>query len=316
MNENSLETEANHSSSDDDVRNKTRSEEDRITKKVRFNEGTGGVDTDMLIESQSNPVISWKDKLLGGKPALSDVEEQTSDDEEFEFLEGDIHRFVVNSVPAIDFSERIQQILYKEMELTVVLKLLGRNIGYGALSNRISTLWNPSKPFNLMDIENGYYLAKFYSAEDYSKVLSQGPWMIYGQYLTVQPWTKEFNPSQPYPSTVLAWIRLLGLPGFLYKKKILEEIGGTIGKVVRLDFNTDSRIRGQFARMAVYINLDKPLTGQVLVNGIKQRVEYEALPTICFNCGKYGHTKEICPSAQTKIAPENVQAKENPTEVR
>ncbi|KAH1046332.1 hypothetical protein J1N35_037116 [Gossypium stocksii] len=51
-----------------------------------------------------------------------------------------------------------------------------------------------------MDIENGYYLAKFQSIDDYTKVLSQGPCLIYG------PWTKGFSPSEPYPSMVLVWI--------------------------------------------------------------------------------------------------------------
>ncbi|KAH1039446.1 hypothetical protein J1N35_041189, partial [Gossypium stocksii] len=51
----------------------------------------------------------------------------------------------------------------------VVLKLLGRNIGYEALHSRISSLWNPSMPFYLMDIENGYCLAKFQSTDDYAK---------------------------------------------------------------------------------------------------------------------------------------------------
>lgn len=26
-------------------------------------------------------------------------------------------------------------------------------------------------------------------------------------------------------------------------------------------------------------------------------MEYEALPTVCFSCGKYGHVKELCPTA-------------------
>ncbi|KAA3453419.1 reverse transcriptase [Gossypium australe] len=294
-------------------------ENDRNTKKVHFKEGTAEADTNMSVEPAPSPKISWKDKLLGTNPNTSRGEELNpcggTNEDDIEFLEGDIQRSVVNGIPAIDFSERIQQILFKEMELTVVVKLLGRNIGYGALSNRINGLWSPSKPFHLMDIENGYYLAKFHSIDDYSKVLTQGPWMVYGQYLTVQPWTKEFTPLQPYPSVVLAWIRLPGLPGFLYKKKILEEIGKTIGKVVRLDLNTDSRTRGRFARMAVYINLDKPLTGQVLVNGMKQKVEYEALPTICFSCGKYGHTKELCQLAQTALSPGKAQSTVISTEI-
>ncbi|PPR93435.1 hypothetical protein GOBAR_AA27226 [Gossypium barbadense] len=183
--------------------------------------------------------------------------------------------------------------------VTVVLKLFGRNIRYSALNNRISSVWYPSKPFHLMDIENGYFLAKFQSIDDFVKVLPQGPWMISGQYLTVQRWIKEFNPLQPYSSMVLAWIRLPGLPGLYWWNRQPSEI---IGKVVWLDFNIDSRTRGRFARIAVYINLDKPLIAQVLVNGMNQRVEYEALPTIYFTCEKYGHTKELCALLQSDLA--------------
>ncbi|MFQ6666673.1 hypothetical protein Gotur_032949 [Gossypium turneri] len=46
--------------------------------------------------------------------------------------------------------------------------------------------------------------------------------------------------------------------------------------------------------MAVFLNLDKPLVSQVMVDEAVQRVEYEALSTICFSCGRYGHMKEMC----------------------
>ncbi|MBA0583466.1 hypothetical protein Gorai_014321 [Gossypium raimondii] len=85
--------------------------------------------------------------------------------------------------------------------------------------------------------------------------------LLEGDYLTVQSWTKDFSPLQPYSSMVMAWIRLPGLPGFIYKRRILKAIGG-----------------------------------MVLVNGEIQYVEYEALLTICFFCGKYGQVKYICPS--------------------
>ncbi|KAH1091519.1 hypothetical protein J1N35_018776 [Gossypium stocksii] len=91
---------------------------------------------------------------------------------------------------------------------------------------------------------------------DYDRVLTQGPYVIYGQYLTVQPWTKYFSPLQP----------LSGLPGFTYKRMILEAIGGMVGKVAKLDFKMDSKARGRFARMAVFINLYRPLVSQVSVN--------------------------------------------------
>ncbi|KAH1038647.1 hypothetical protein J1N35_040390 [Gossypium stocksii] len=145
------------------------------------------------------------------------------------------------------------------MEMAVVLKILGRNISYGVLFNRISSLWKLIQPFQLMDIKNEYFLAKFQNNKDYDKVLTQGPWIIFGQYLTIQPWTKDFSPLQPYPSVVMVWIMLLRLLGFMYKKKILEAIGSMIGKVVKFDFKTDNKTRGSLPRMTLLINLDKPL---------------------------------------------------------
>lgn len=70
----------------------------------------------------------------------------------------------------------------------------------------------------------------------------------------VQPWTPEFNPLQPFPRNVMVWIRLPGLSGFFYKRKILEEIGGLIRKVAKLDFQTDRGSRGKLSRMVVFID--------------------------------------------------------------
>ncbi|XP_040934424.1 uncharacterized protein [Gossypium hirsutum] len=152
-----------------------------------------------------------------------------------------------------------------------------------------------------MDIENGYFLVNFQNKLDCERALSECPWTIFGQYLTIQPWTMAFDLFQAYPNVVMAWIRLIGLLGYLYKHKILTEIGGMVGKVVKLDMNTYSKVRGRFARMAVYINLERPLVSQILINGRSQRVEYESLPTICFHCGRYGHVKDNCPFRSTEI---------------
>ncbi|KAI9085322.1 hypothetical protein K1719_032699 [Acacia pycnantha] len=57
---------------------------------------------------------------------------------------------------------------------------------------------------------------------------------------------------------------------------------------------TESRGRGRYARIAVIIDLLKPLVPWILVDGKTYGVEYERLPHICFGCGKYGHTKEKC----------------------
>lgn len=74
-----------------------------------------------------------------------------------------------------------------------------------------------------------------------------------------------------------------------------------VGKVAKLDFNNSNKARGIFAPMAIYVNLDKPLVLQVLINGTIQRIEYEYPPTVFFSCGCYGHVKELCKTK--KIVP-------------
>lgn len=57
----------------------------------------------------------------------------------------------------------------------MILKLPGRNIGFSMLQNKILSLWKPTSNVQLMDIENGYYLANFDNKRDCEKVLSEGP---------------------------------------------------------------------------------------------------------------------------------------------
>ncbi|KAK5818915.1 hypothetical protein PVK06_023865 [Gossypium arboreum] len=101
----------------------------------------------------------------------------------------------------------------------------------------------------------------------------------------------------------MSWIKFSGLSGYMYKRKILVEIGGMISKVAKLDMNTDNRARERFTRMVVYVNLDKLLVSQILINGKIQRVKYEFLPTICVHYGIYGHVKDACPFRVSKPNP-------------
>ncbi|KAL4354895.1 hypothetical protein GQ457_06G021910 [Hibiscus cannabinus] len=187
----------------------------------------------------------------------------------------------------------------KSMDRTIILKLLGRRIGYETLKTKIHDLWKPASEIKLMDIENGYFLATFRSHNDFLTVLADGPWTIFRHYLIVEPWSPDFSPSQPFPSKVVAWIRLPGLPATLYKRSLIEEIGNCIGHVVRIDYQTESGCRGRFAGMAIRVDLNKPLVSKLLVNGKLQVIEYESLPIICFNCGKYGHSSEVCAAQAT-----------------
>ncbi|MBA0618087.1 hypothetical protein Godav_027479 [Gossypium davidsonii] len=84
---------------------------------------------------------------------------------------------------------------------------------------------------------NGYILDKYQSVEDYEKILSQ----VFRVFYT--------------------------------EREYYEKLEDLIGKVTKLYFNTDNKARGHYARMVVYINLDKPLISQVLFNKKIQKIK-------------------------------------------
>ncbi|XP_024039221.1 uncharacterized protein LOC112097863 [Citrus clementina] len=185
--------------------------------------------------------------------------------------------------------------LVKPWRTVVVIKLLGRMIGYKVLCNRLESLWSGSQGFTVIDLENDFFLVKFKTEDDAQYALTQGPWSILGHYLTVQQWSPRFDCSTETIDSVVAWIRLPGMPLHYYHKRILRMLGQVIGKVIKIDYNTESACRGKFARIAVELDLAKPLCSQFLLDGKLQKVEYENLPLICYECGKYGHLSITCP---------------------
>ncbi|MBA0734220.1 hypothetical protein Gogos_018161 [Gossypium gossypioides] len=103
-------------------------------------------------------------------------------------------------------------------------------------------LWKPTQTVQLMDLANDYYLKKFKSKDDYSQ---------------------DFLTLQHHPNQVVVWIRLPGLSGAWYKRSLLHAIAKLVGKVVKIDSNTSSGVKGRFARMAISINLRRSLVSKI-----------------------------------------------------
>ncbi|PPD98095.1 hypothetical protein GOBAR_DD04885 [Gossypium barbadense] len=139
------------------------SAEGLIPKKVHFRDKDESVNMDLLADHVGQPTASWKENLVGSSSNIGGEDLKVNED--FEVLEGDIQKSIING---------IQCILIQDMKKTVILKLLGCNIGFSILQNRIYSLWKPSLTVHLMDIENGFFLAEFVNKIDYEKVLFEG----------------------------------------------------------------------------------------------------------------------------------------------
>ncbi|KAK9207991.1 hypothetical protein WN944_000342 [Citrus x changshan-huyou] len=208
-------------------------------------------------------------------------------------------------MPSITFSARVHAKLSEPWKNSVVVKLLGRTIGYRALCARLNVMWKSAMGFSLIDLENNYYLVRFRSVGEAMDALTKGPWLIMGQYLTVQPWTPSFDFTNANLDQVTVWICLPGLAVHLYNRKVLQKLGQLVGNVIKIDSNTASSSRGRFARLALSISLTRPLVSQFELDGKIQKVEYEGLPVICYKCRCYGHNSSNCKDAKSSTSHED-----------
>ncbi|KAK8511941.1 hypothetical protein V6N12_074630 [Hibiscus sabdariffa] len=144
---------------------------------------------DVVVDADGIMVTpSYKDSLLHGSGTVPGGEEFDADDD-IDILEGEVIRSTIDGLISIEFSDRIKKLAAKSLDQTLVIKLLGAS-------------------HRLMDIDNDYFLVTFKDHSDFFHVLANGPWTVFGHYLTVEPWTSDFSSSNPFPSTVWIWIRL------------------------------------------------------------------------------------------------------------
>ncbi|KAJ1424808.1 hypothetical protein SESBI_11520 [Sesbania bispinosa] len=89
---------------------------------------------------------------------------------------------------------------------TLIVKLLGKKIGFRFMSKRIQQLWANKDP------------------DDYKHALYEGPWLIADHYLLVQRWRPLFNPYQDTVRKIGVWARNPQLPIELYNKHFLWRV--------------------------------------------------------------------------------------------
>uniref|UniRef100_A0A0R0KS55 CCHC-type domain-containing protein n=1 Tax=Glycine max TaxID=3847 RepID=A0A0R0KS55_SOYBN len=143
----------------------------------------------------------------------------------------------------------------------LVVKLLGKIIGYHVMMDRLNKNWKLTTSFDMLDIGNNFYMVKFDIEADR---------------------TKDFISTATKIDETLV---------------ILLALATTIGNPISVNSNTLDIRHGRFARVCVQIDLDKPVVGKIWLKGHWHRVEYEGLYHSCASCGRYGHLARNCPTS-------------------
>lgn len=202
--------------------------------------------------------------------------------------------------PVIKMTKEELEMIRKPWRQTLIVKVMGRSVGYAYLLRRIKVLWRPKNRIDLVAIDNEYFLVKFESKEDYEFAKYEGPWMVLDHYLIVKEWHPDFDPKTDKTEKVLVWVRFPCLPIEYYNIIFLRKVGEKIGRPIRIDQTTSQVSRGRFARMCIEIDITKPLISMFKFRKRTRFVEYEGIHLVCFHCGIYGHKNENCPRSKDK----------------
>ena len=240
---------------------------------------------------------SFRDKLVGEIPGafahafdFTDHMDVESDSENEDENINELHAGLV----AIKLSKDTKKRLREHWCKAVIVKLVGRSVSFAYMQSKLNQIWKPKGRMEVVDLNHGFFLVRFFSKKDLNSVLRQGPWFLGDHLLSIRPWEPFFKASSANISLVAVWIRLYELPIELYKAEILREIRESTGKVLRIDTHTTMEARGKYARMCIQIDINKPLIDTILIKWFEQAVNYEGIQKLCFSYGKVGHLKEAC----------------------
>ncbi|CAN1732122.1 hypothetical protein LINPERHAP1_LOCUS1478 [Linum perenne] len=126
--------------------------------------------------------------------------------------EKDIVSIIFDGVQAIQLSPEFKKKLCHPWSKSVVVRLVGKSIGYSFMCNRLRSMWKPQGNMQVIDVDMDCYLVRFGEEKDYFKALTGGPWMIFKHYLIVQQWDPSFRVSTKLPSKMVVWVRFPHLP--------------------------------------------------------------------------------------------------------
>ncbi|XP_028111817.1 uncharacterized protein LOC114310107 [Camellia sinensis] len=214
-------------------------------------------------------------------------------------------------IPQIKLPKNLLSKIRRPWKDCFIVKPLGKSIGYKLLTLKVRKIWDLQGDFEAIDLGLGFFLFKFQMNDDYTKVLSGGPWIILDHYLTVRKWCHDFKPSHVREVTTAIWVRFPQLPIEYYIEKVLYHIAKSISKPLKIDINTATSTRGKFDKVCIEVNLSQPLTTYFAIGKYTYGIEYEHLHFFCFNCGHVGHRRDRCSAAPVNPSGDIVPEKES-----
>ncbi|KAM7524703.1 hypothetical protein LguiA_014605 [Lonicera macranthoides] len=98
--------------------------------------------------------------------------------------------------PRVSFKPEFRATLEVKWKNSIIPKVLGRSVSCNFLYTKLIQLWKPQGEYSLLELGNDFFLFKTNDVETIDRALTEGPWIIAGNYLILQWWRSRFCASR------------------------------------------------------------------------------------------------------------------------
>lgn len=93
---------------------------------------------------------------------------------------------------SVTITKEDKQRIYHPWKYSLIIKLHEKRILHQILKQKIQELWKIKENFPLIDLGNDYYIVKLQNEGSMNYILQDGPWFIFGFFLSIQHWQPNF----------------------------------------------------------------------------------------------------------------------------
>ncbi|KAE8785095.1 hypothetical protein D1007_41257 [Hordeum vulgare] len=127
-------------------------------------------------------------------------------------------------------------------------------------------------------------------------MMMQGPWLFRNMVVLMCPYDEFSKTDEIEIVHMPIWLQIHKLPDAYCKQSVVEKLLKDAGEI--LDMRLNGNTRGDYVRVRVKHDIQRPLTKFVSIVRAKERqvylVRYEKLARLCKVCGLIGHVFKEC----------------------
>ncbi|KAF5442788.1 hypothetical protein F2P56_035410 [Juglans regia] len=177
--------------------------------------------------------------------------------------------------------------------------ITNKPINKEAFKNTMTKVWRNEGWIQYSEVGTNKFLIEFNKDEDRQHVMKGRPWSFDRWLLCLQAFEGHMSINEVHFNREEFWLQVHNMPLASMTLKVGNQVGGNVGRVIKVQTDTRGIGWGKFLRIRVEVDITKVLMrGMFLtIDGRKTWVtfKYERLPIFCLRCGVIKHVGKICP---------------------